>query len=352
MVALPEQEQHGRDAHPAAPAPVPAAGSPPSPLDGRREVRFTVSTFVALAGVFGGYVAWTSTGSRLVLFLGLGGGIVVLVDLVVAMAVTRRVEVEAHPVIAETVVGDRIGFEVRASGPRLPVRVGLAPPAGLSSTGVALVVADLPATGSLEVGADHRCVVREVAVQVDSRGLCGFILVIRRWPAPFPTPVAVGPRPELPPEPLPEPPPGWGEEALRPSVVGDVVRGVRDYVPGDPLRQVHWRASARRGELVVKEVDEPVGTELVLVVDLGAGGVPGELAARWAAWYGREALARGYRLVLVTAVRGATVAEVAPSVAELNVRLAEAQPGPVILGEGLGHGSPTLVVSARGPQWR
>ena len=32
-------------------------------------------------------------------------------------------------------------------------------------------------------------------------------------------------------------------------------RGVRDFQSGDPDRNIHWRASARRGRLVVKEFD-------------------------------------------------------------------------------------------------
>ena len=31
----------------------------------------------------------------------------------------------------------------------------------------------------------------------------------------------------------------------------------RDYQPGDYLRNIHWRNSARRGKLMVKELDRP-----------------------------------------------------------------------------------------------
>jgi uncharacterized protein (DUF58 family) len=45
------------------------------------------------------------------------------------------------------------------------------------------------------------------------------------------------------------------------------VRGVRPYRPGDSIRWIHWRSSARRGELMVREYDAAPTPELVLVVE-------------------------------------------------------------------------------------
>jgi uncharacterized protein (DUF58 family) len=45
------------------------------------------------------------------------------------------------------------------------------------------------------------------------------------------------------------------------------VRGVRPYRSGDSLRSVHWRTSARRGELMVREYDAAPAPDLVLVVE-------------------------------------------------------------------------------------
>jgi uncharacterized protein (DUF58 family) len=44
--------------------------------------------------------------------------------------------------------------------------------------------------------------------------------------------------------------------------------GVRDYRPGDDLRQVHWPATARRGTLVVKEREVDLAPYFTLFVDL------------------------------------------------------------------------------------
>lgn len=45
------------------------------------------------------------------------------------------------------------------------------------------------------------------------------------------------------------------------------VRGVRPYRPGDSIRTIHWRSSARRRELMVREYDAAPSPELVLVVE-------------------------------------------------------------------------------------
>jgi uncharacterized protein (DUF58 family) len=38
---------------------------------------------------------------------------------------------------------------------------------------------------------------------------------------------------------------------------GTEMFGVREYQPGDPLRRIHWRSSARHGELIVREFEPP-----------------------------------------------------------------------------------------------
>jgi uncharacterized protein (DUF58 family) len=45
------------------------------------------------------------------------------------------------------------------------------------------------------------------------------------------------------------------------------VRGLRPYRHGDPIRTIHWRSSARRGQLVVREYDSIATPELLLVVE-------------------------------------------------------------------------------------
>ena len=47
--------------------------------------------------------------------------------------------------------------------------------------------------------------------------------------------------------------------------------GVREYRAGDEIRRVHWKASARRGELVVKEWEDGGGGGLEVLLDRRAG---------------------------------------------------------------------------------
>jgi uncharacterized protein (DUF58 family) len=47
----------------------------------------------------------------------------------------------------------------------------------------------------------------------------------------------------------------------------DEIRELRDHAPGDPLKHVAWKASARRGRLLVREMEREEGDVVWLVVD-------------------------------------------------------------------------------------
>jgi uncharacterized protein (DUF58 family) len=53
-------------------------------------------------------------------------------------------------------------------------------------------------------------------------------------------------------------------------VRADEFHALRDYVPGDDLRRVHWRQSARRDDLVVRQTDPSPRLSLTVVHDLHA----------------------------------------------------------------------------------
>jgi len=103
---------------------------------------------------------------------------------------------------------------------------------------------------------------------------------------------------------------GGGDIAFRRQRLrsgGHELHGVREHQPGESLRGVHWPATAHHGRLMVKELDDPAGDELAVVLDARASGDVGtppdssfELAvAAAAALVGRaHAEARRVRLVV------------------------------------------------------
>ena len=89
---------------------------------------------------------------------------------------------------------------------------------------------------------------------------------------------------------------------------GHELHGVREHQPGESLRGVHWPATAHRGRLMVKELDDPAGDELAVVLDARAsaevGGPPDssfELALAAADALVRQAHADARRVRLVVA---------------------------------------------------
>ncbi|WP_027853356.1 DUF58 domain-containing protein [Marinobacterium litorale] len=83
----------------------------------------------------------------------------------------------------------------------------------------------------------------------------------------------------------------------------DTFAGVRDYRRGDSMRHIHWRASARRGEWVVREYEQIENAELVIVLNADPGANPGsgrescfEYAVRIAASLARYATENGHKV--------------------------------------------------------
>lgn len=56
---------------------------------------------------------------------------------------------------------------------------------------------------------------------------------------------------------------------------GFEIHAVRDYTPGEPLRAVHWPSTARRGRLMVKELDDAPRDDLAVILDQDEDGLAG-----------------------------------------------------------------------------
>ena len=59
----------------------------------------------------------------------------------------------------------------------------------------------------------------------------------------------------------------------------DEIRELRDHAPGDPLKRVAWKASARRGRLLVREMEREEGDVVCAREDGEVGARGGGVAA-------------------------------------------------------------------------
>ncbi|MEO9175795.1 MAG: DUF58 domain-containing protein [Gaiellales bacterium] len=71
-----------------------------------------------------------------------------------------------------------------------------------------------------------------------------------------------------------------GARPALPSASGEGIAGVRDHEVGESLRRVHWRTTARRGRLTVRELEEPPRVELSIVLDAAAQSTGGDTFER------------------------------------------------------------------------
>lgn len=62
--------------------------------------------------------------------------------------------------------------------------------------------------------------------------------------------------------------PGEGRFRRRTHYVTPNASGVREYAPGDALSRIHWRSTARHGELMVKTFELDPASDIYVVLDL------------------------------------------------------------------------------------
>jgi len=109
-----------------------------------------------------------------------------------------------------------------------------------------------------------------------------------------------------------------GRHRMRRRGGGTDLHELRDFQPGDPFKSIAWKASARAGQLLVREVDQEVQQTLVLILDVSGstrGGSPGQrkldAALELCASLAHLWLDRGDRVGLIT-VDGRMLANVLP----------------------------------------
>jgi uncharacterized protein (DUF58 family) len=100
-----------------------------------------------------------------------------------------------------------------------------------------------------------------------------------------------------------------GRRLLLRRPTGFELHSVREHVQGESLRAVHWPSTARRGRLMVKELEDAPRDEVVVLLDadagaFAAGGDAFEVAVRAAGSILQTHVRRGRRCALVVNAAG------------------------------------------------
>jgi uncharacterized protein (DUF58 family) len=90
-----------------------------------------------------------------------------------------------------------------------------------------------------------------------------------------------------------------GRRLLLRRPTGYDLHSVREHVEGESLRAVHWPSTARRGRLMVKELEDAPRDELAVLLDCAGNGEPFEVAVRCAGSVLQAHERRGRRAALV-----------------------------------------------------
>lgn len=272
-----------------------------------------------LGGAFYGVARTTGSGWLVVLVCGVTGALAVAT--LWPPVALRRVGV-AVATARDGTVGRPQAAEVAIVSGGRGCKLRLLEPLG------GWVAVDGPSRGEVLVTPRRRGVVHAVDVEVACAAPLGLVWWRRRLRVPLAAPLEVGPRP-LPAslEEVTRVGRGGLHGALQGRVGHETVRSVRGYVPGDPIRLVSWTATARWGEVMVKELEDPEVPRLAVVVDLRGDEAEAEEVASRAAGLVGAALEAGMAVRLLTAGEdGPAWADVGTAV-EAGRALARAGPG-------------------------
>ena len=273
---------------------------------------------LALIG-FGVFGAAQTTGAGWLMVLASLIIATLLVGAIVPAFGLRKVRIDpAGP--TDAVAGRAFNLTIQVKGPRLGVTLAL------TSLDASLISVGGPSSGTIKATSARRGVITQLGTVVTSSAPFDLFTTRRSLTFDLPTPIFVAPHPtpmRLPVQVTAGPTgDGLGNGG---SGSGEVVRSLREYSAGDPLRMVHWRASAGSPDLLVKELEPPERPHLALIVDVS--GPNGDHTAERAAGLVQAARREGLPITLCTFEGvGPVIGEVG-SIREAGRRLAAAVPG-------------------------
>jgi uncharacterized protein (DUF58 family) len=217
--------------------------------------------------------AWL-LGSTALVVIGVGLGLATVAARLWARLVATGLTVERRPIEGPPVEGDAVTLEAELEGRTwLASRLEWRDRVGMLGERGAIVGTDGRARIELPRMPRGRYRLGPGRLRVaDPLGLTGVDVDVEREST-----VTIRPRvPEL--DTLFTETGGWGEGGRRALVrrpSGLEPHGVREYQEGEPLRAVHWPTSARRGELMVRELQDAPRDSIAVVLDVEARAVAG-----------------------------------------------------------------------------
>ena len=242
----------------------------------QRKLGLTVSGQLAIVAAIGIWLAaYVVAGTAMYLFA-YGAALLVVISLVIAPRKLKLVG-ERDGLFPRAQEGDRLDVEVRLTARRrvstfileeqVPERLG---------TRVRVPITRLSAGNTVSHHYGLRCSRRGayqvgplVAVASDPLGLAERETVVAE-----PFELVVHPRIELVADrPLTR---QYEDPPIRPPVSkpwpsGLEFYGMREYVPGDDLRRIVWRASARTGKIMVREAEQGITDRVTIILDTDRG---------------------------------------------------------------------------------
>jgi uncharacterized protein (DUF58 family) len=203
-----------------------------------------------------------------VLLIGIGGPFVVVSRAQVGLRRAPADGIAGLPLAVD--VASRSRVRVRPVDPPGPeVLVGPAGRRGAVDTAVTLVPR-------------HRGVHDSLTFDIASAAPFALQWWTKRVQLPLPAALHVSPRCGTPQRVPLRPEDGTGDLLDRPRADEGLPRGARPYVPGDPRRLVHWRATAHVGHLMVQELEQPAADPVTITVELPAEAEAAERVAEGA----------------------------------------------------------------------